>query len=95
MPAVKAEAEQRRSDEQYESMVTAELNGLLEDMNGPDDFVPVRERIKSRLTDLQKRATMTEDTAERRLARRVIRGFLLGARDVRDADLEKFLGALR
>jgi len=93
--AVKAEMEQRREDERYESMVTAELNGLLEDMSGPDDVAPFRERMKSRLTDLQKRATTANDSNERRLARRVIRGFLLGARDVQDPDLEKFFATLR
>ena len=58
--AVKIETEKRREDERYESMVTSELNGLMEDMNGPDDRAPIRERITSRLTDLHSRSLAAE-----------------------------------
>ena len=95
LPTVKTEMEKLRADEQYESMVTSELNGLMEDMSGPDDKAPLRERIRSQLTSLQQRATAPEDSSERRLARRVIRGILLGAREIQDAEMEAFFDQLR
>ncbi len=95
LPTVTAATEQKQSDERYESTVTGELNGLMEDMNGPEDRAPIRDRIKSRLTDLRQRATMADDSPERRMARRIIRGLLLGAREVDDAELQQFLGTLR
>ena len=95
LPAVKAATERKQSDELYESTVTRELNGMVEDMNGPEDRAPIRDRIKSRLSDLQQRATIADDSSERRMARRIIRGLLLGARDVDDAELQQFLGTLR
>jgi hypothetical protein len=95
MPTVRAESEKMRQDEMYESMVTSELNGLMDDMNGPDDKVPIRERIQSQLNTLLQRATMKEDSSERRLARRVIRGILLGAREVHDPPLEEYFDKLR
>ena len=95
MPTVKAESDRMRQDEQYESMVTSELSGLMADMSGPDDKVPVRERIISQLNDLLQRATIKDDSPERRLARRVIRGILPGAREVHDPLLDEYFDKLR
>ena len=95
LPTVKSETDRKQSDERYELTVNSELAGLMEDMNGPDDRAPVRERIRSRLTDLQQRANMTGDSPERRMSRRIIRGLLLGAREVDDPELQQFFATLR
>ena len=93
---VKAAFKKERSIEQREEQMIGELarleNGLGSQAKRTDTLVELRDR----LSDLSRRANAKDDSAERRLARRVLRGtFVRSFEQIKDPEYQKLLNEVR
>jgi hypothetical protein len=93
---VLAAAKKELSLEQREEQITAQLAALeasLSDHAKRDDSFT---ELRDRLSDLARRASAKDDSGERRMARRVLRGtFVRSFEQIKDPDYQKLLDKLR
>jgi hypothetical protein len=94
--AVKDALKKDRSEEQHEQSLLAELGGLDGGIGDPARRAESLPQMRDRLADLSRRAEAPNDSADRRLARRVLRGWLMGsAGRVEDPEYRKLLDKYR
>jgi len=94
--AVKDALKKDRSDEQREQQLMGELAGLEGGIVDPARRTASLMELKDRLGDLSRKAEAAKDSAERRMARRVLRGSLMGAAErVKDPEYRKLLDRYR
>ena len=87
--------EERRAEEREERLM-AELADLEAGLRDPSRRPSSLGQLRSRLTGLSRQANAPEDSPGRRMARRALRGTLVGAMErVRDADYRKLLEEVR
>ena len=86
----------QHADEHFEAQLESELMDLQE---GLEDGGPARaaslSQLKDRLTKLAQQAAGSEDTPERRMARRLLGGIFVDSRAVPDEEYRKFVDSLR
>lgn len=94
--AVKDGDKKERAEQQREAGLQAEIERLVAGLKeGPSGRVDTFTELRARLTALAGQARATQDSAARRLARRLLGGIIVGSREVQDADLQKLLQTLR
>jgi dienelactone hydrolase len=85
-----------RSEEQREERMIAELATLENDLGDADKDGSSLARLKSLLANLSRQSDAPDDSPGRRLARRVLRGTIVGSIErVKDPEYQKVLDALR
>jgi len=85
-----------RSEEQREERMIAELAALENDLGDADKRASSLAQLKSLLSNLSRQSNAPEDSPTRRLARRVLRGTIMGSIErVKDPEYQKVLDALR
>jgi len=94
-PLVEA-LKKERSEEQREERMMAELATLENDLSDADKHGSSLAQLKTLLSNLSRQSNAPEDSSARRLARRVLRGTIVGSIEhVKDTDYQKVLDALR
>jgi dienelactone hydrolase len=98
--AVKDALKKDRSDEQREQQLMGELAGLENGIADPARRTASLMQLKDRLADLSRKSEAANDSAERRMARRVLRASLMGAAErvaepVKDPEYRKLLDKFR
>jgi len=94
--AVKDALKKDRAEEQREEQLMAGLAALEAGIADPDQRVANLAQLKDRLTDLSRQAGASKDSSERRMARRVLRGALVGAMEsAKDPEYRKLLDRFR
>ena len=85
-----------RSEEQREERMITELATLENDLGDGDKRGSSLAQLKSLLSNLSRQSNAPEDSTTRRLARRVLRGTIVGSIErVKDPEYQKVLDALR
>jgi hypothetical protein len=85
-----------RSEEQREERMITELATLENDLGNVDKRGSSLAELKSLLSNLSRQSNAREDSTTRRLARRVLRGTIVGSIErVKDPEYQKVLDALR
>jgi len=86
----------QHADEHFEAQLESELVDLQDGLqDGGDARAASFSQLKDRLTKLAKQAAGSEDTQERRMARRLLGGIFLDSRGVPDEEYRKFVDGLR
>jgi dienelactone hydrolase len=94
--AVKDGLRKDRAEDSRERQTISEVTDLERGLQDPSGRTLALSQLKDKLTRLAKQSTSEQDCVERRIARRVLRGFLAsGAERGRDADYRKMIEALR
>jgi predicted esterase len=94
--AVKDALKKDRMDEQREERLLVEIAGFESGIADPARRVDSLAQLKDRLADLSRKADAPLDSDTRRMARRVLRGTLAGAREqAKDPELQKLLEKYR
>jgi poly(3-hydroxybutyrate) depolymerase len=87
---------QAHADEHFEAQLESELMDLQEGLeDGGQARASSLSQLKDRLTKLAVQAAGPDDTAERRMARRLMGGILVDSRSVPDEEYQKFVDSLR
>lgn len=85
-----------RSEEQREERMITELATLENDLGDADKRGSSLAQLKSLLSNLSRESNAADDSTTRRLARRVLRGTIVGSIErVKDPEYQKVLDALR
>jgi len=85
-----------RSEEQREERMITELAALENDLSDADKRGSSLAQLKSLLSNLSRQSNSVEDSSTRRMARRVLRGTIVGSIErVKDPEYQKVLDALR
>ena len=85
-----------RSEEQREERMIVELATLENDLADADKHGSSLARLKSLLANLSRQSNAPDASADRRLARRVLRGTIVGSIErVKDPEYQKVLDTLR
>jgi dienelactone hydrolase len=85
-----------RSEEQREERMITELATLENDLGDADKRGSSLAQLKSLLSNLSRQSNFPEDSTTRRMARRVLRGTIVGSIErVKDPEYQKVLDALR
>lgn len=83
-------------DEQFEAQLSSEITELQEGLeDGPAARAASFSQLKDRLTKLSQQANASEDTPDRRMARRLMGGIFIDSRAVDDQEYQKFVDGLR
>ena len=86
----------QHADEHFEAQLESELMDLQEGLeDGGDARTASLSQLKDRLTKLSQQAAGSEDTPERRMARRLLGGIFVDSRAVPDQEYQKFVDSLR
>ena len=86
----------QHADEHFEAQLESELMDLQEGLeDGGDAQTASLSQLKDRLTKLSQQAAGSEDTPERRMARRLLGGVFVDSRAVPDQEYQKFVDSLR
>ncbi|HTS48445.1 MAG TPA: hypothetical protein VMH05_10905 [Bryobacteraceae bacterium] len=86
----------QHADEHFEAQLESELMDLQEGLgDGGDARTASLSQLKDRLTKLSQQAAGSEDTPERRMARRLLGGVFVDSRAVPDQEYQKFVDSLR
>jgi pimeloyl-ACP methyl ester carboxylesterase len=86
----------QRADEEFETQIGAEIAELQQGLeDGPAARGASFTQLKDRLTKLSQRANAATDSADRRMARRLMGGIILDSRAVDDQEYQKFVDGLR
>ena len=86
----------QHADEHFEAQLESELMDLQEGLqDGGDARTASFSQLKDRLTKLSQQAAGSEDTQERRMARRLLGGIFIDSRAVPDEEYQKFVDSLR
>ena len=86
----------QHADEHFEAQLESELMDLQEGLeDGGDARTASLSQLKDRLTKLSQQAAGSEDTQERRMARRLLGGIFVDSRAVPDQEYQKFVDSLR
>jgi dienelactone hydrolase len=94
--AVLEALKKERSEEQREERMITELATLENDLGDADKHGSSLSQLKSILSNLSRQSNAPEDSPTRRLARRVLRGTIVGSIErVKDPEYQKVLDALR
>ncbi len=94
--AVLEALKKERSEEQREERMITELATLENDLSDADKHGSSLSQLKKLLSNLSRQSNAPEDSTERRLARRVLRGTIAGSMGrVKDPEYQKILDALR
>ena len=94
--AVKDGLRQDRAEDSRERQTIGEVTELERELRNPSGRTLALSQLKDKLTRLAKQSSSDQDTVERRIARRVLRGFLSGGMDRgRDAEYRKIIEDLR
>ncbi len=85
-----------RSEEQREERMITEIATLENDLSDADKHGSSLSQLKSLLSNLSRQSNAAEDSSTRRLARRVLRGAIVGSIErVKDPEYQKLLEAVR
>ena len=85
-----------RSEEQREERMITEIATLENDLSDADKHGSSLSQLKSLLSNLSRQSSAAEDSSTRRLARRVLRGAIVGSIErVKDPEYQKVLDTLR
>ena len=94
--AVREALKKDRSDEQHEQQLLGELAVLEGGIADPARHSASLMQLKDRLADLSRKSEAANDSAERRMARRVLRAALMGSvQRVKDPEYRKLLDKYR
>lgn len=93
--AVKDALKKDRAEEEKEEKLLAQITHLEGRLGDAATHSETLIDLKDQLTSLAKDAKATQDTSQRRMARRVLRGILAGAAGVKDAEYQKLLDKFR
>lgn len=94
--SVKEALKKDRAADEREERLLAELAALEGALGDPSRHLETLGQLKDRLMGLSRKANASEDSSERRMARRVLRGTLAGSIErVKDPEYRKLLEALR
>ena len=93
--AVKDALKKDRSEEEKEEKLLAQITHLEGRLGDAATHSETLMDLKDQLTSLAKDAKAPQDSSQRRLARRVLRGTLAGAAGVKDAEYQKLLAKFR
>jgi poly(3-hydroxybutyrate) depolymerase len=94
--AVKDGLRQDLAEDSRERQTIGEVNELEHELRNPSGRTLASSQLRDKLTRLAKQSSSDQDTAERRIARRVLRGFLSGGMERgRDAEYRKMIEDLR
>jgi len=86
----------QHADEHFEAQLESELMDLQEGLeDGGEARTASLSQLKDRLTKLSQQAAGSEDTPERRMARRLLGGVFVDSRAVPDQEYQKFVDSLR
>ncbi|HYL35630.1 MAG TPA: hypothetical protein VEV17_06945 [Bryobacteraceae bacterium] len=86
----------QHEDEQFEVQLEAELAELQQGLeDGPAAHEVSFSQLKVRLTKLSQQANAATDSADRRMARRLLGGIILDSRSVDDQEYQNFVDGLR
>ena len=86
----------QHADEHFEAQLESELMDLQEGLqDGGDARTASLSQLKDRLTKLSQQSAGSEDTPERRMARRLLGGIFVDSRAVPDQEYQKFVDSLR
>ena len=88
---VKAALQSERLEEERELRTTAEMYQLRDRMSNGTTFGKLKERV----TQLLAQSKATEDSSDRRIARRVLTGFSASSRSIRDPEFQGLLNQIR
>lgn len=84
-----------RAQEQHEEQLSRELAQLLSELDNPATRRDGLDELRTRLTKLARQAGADEDSADRRLARRVLWALIVDNRSRPDPELQKLLGEVQ
>jgi len=85
-----------RAEEDSEQRQTDEILGMERQLTASDDRQTVLSQLRVRWKRIASAANAAEDSAERRMARRILRGLTMGAGErVKDAEYQALLAELR
>jgi hypothetical protein len=94
-PVVEA-LKKERSEEQREERMITEIATLENDLSNADKRGLSLSQLKSLLSNLSRQSNAAEDSSTRRLARRVLRGTIVGSIErIKDPEYQKVLDELR
>ena len=86
----------QHADEHFEAQLESELMDLQEGLgDGGDARMASLSQLKDRLMKLSQQAAGSQDTPERRMARRLLGGIFVDSRAVPDQEYQKFVDSLR
>ncbi len=81
--------------EMNEGTLNAEIQNFSEQLDNPLERAECLAELRTRLTKLGTQAKAPQDSAERRMARRVIRGVITDNAGRKDADFQKLLDEVK
>lgn len=95
-PLVVEAMNKARQDEEREVQIAGQLYELQQGLgDGPAERESSLKELKEGLTALLKQATASADSPQRRMARRLMNGVFIDAREVDDEEYQKFVDSLR
>jgi poly(3-hydroxybutyrate) depolymerase len=94
-PAVQAQFEKDAAMDEKEDVLSGTLFQLAGQLRSPARRAKSLADLKTNLASLTTTATAEADSADRQMARRVLRGLMASTRDVRDEDFQMLLENLR